>query len=62
MLLLVDDEEPQIGEPNVLGEQRVRPDNDVEPPVGELLLDRARLFGGAGRDSCAMRSSSPAKR
>ena len=46
MLLLVDDQEPQMGEPDILGEQRVGADHDIEPSVGELLLDLARHFGG----------------
>ena len=46
MLLLVDDEEPEMGEPDILGEQRVGADDDVEPAVGELLFDLARVLGG----------------
>ena len=30
MLLLVDDQEPEMGEPDILGEQRVGADDDVE--------------------------------
>ena len=46
MLFLVDDQQPQMGEPDVLGEQGVRADHDIEPSVGELLLGLARHFGG----------------
>ena len=47
MLLLVDDEQSEMGEPDVLGEQRVRPDDDVEQAFDELFFDRARVLGAA---------------
>ena len=46
MLLLVDHEQPEMGEVDILGEQRVGADDDVEAALGELLLDFARLLGG----------------
>jgi len=53
MLLLIDDQEAQMGEPNILGEERMRADDDVDPPLGELLLDFACLFcGDQPRDLC----------
>ena len=45
MLLLVDDQQAEMGEAHVLGEQRVGADDDVDPAVGQLLLDLARLLG-----------------
>ena len=44
MLLLVDDQEAEMGKAHVLGQQRVGADDDVEAAVGQLLLDRARLL------------------
>ncbi len=46
MLLLVDDQEAEMGELDVFCEQRMRPDDDVEQAFGELLLDRPRVLGG----------------
>ena len=45
-MLLVDDEEPQILEFNLAGEQLVRSDDDVYCPGLELLQDFLRLLRG----------------
>ncbi len=34
MLLLVDDQQPEMGEADILGQQRVGADDDVDPAVG----------------------------
>ena len=38
-------DEAEMREPHILGEQRVRADDDVDPALGELLLDLLRLLG-----------------
>ena len=38
--------EAEMGETHILGEQRVRADDDVDPAVGEFRLDLLRLLGG----------------
>ena len=45
-LLLVDDEEPEVLERDVLGEQPVRADHDVDGAVRDAVDDRARLGVG----------------
>ena len=45
MLLLVDDQQTEMREAHILGQQRVGADDDVDPAVGEFVLDRARLLG-----------------
>src|SRR5260370_3376353 len=46
MLLFVDDQQSETCEADILGEQRVRPDDDVYATLGELLFALARVFGG----------------
>ncbi len=43
-LLLVDDEEPEIAEDDVLGEEAVRSDQDVDASGGEALENGLRLL------------------
>ena len=45
MLLLVDDDEPQMGKTHILGEERVGADDDFYFPVGEVGLDLLCVFG-----------------
>ena len=45
MLLLIDDQEAEMGKPHIFGEQRMGADDDVDTAVGEFLLDLARLLG-----------------
>ena len=44
-LLLVDDHQAKVLEPDVLAEQTMRPDDDVDGPVGETLERRGLLLG-----------------
>ncbi len=46
MLLLVDDDKPEILERDVLGEQRMRADHDIDLAVFQLLARLRRLLGG----------------
>jgi hypothetical protein len=43
VLLLVDDEQAEVLEPDRLAEQRVRADHDVDRAVGESLLHLLQL-------------------
>ena len=45
MLLLVDDDEAEMGEMHILGEQRVGADDDLDPARGEVRLDLLRVLG-----------------
>ncbi len=45
MLLLVDDDEAEMLETYVLGEQRLRPDHDVDLALGQLGLGLLSLLG-----------------
>ena len=45
VLLLVDDEEREVAEPDRLGEKCVGPDDDVDRAVGDPCLDRSELLG-----------------
>ena len=56
MLLLVDDEQPEVAEPDALGEQRVGADHDLDRAVGEPV---ARLAGVLGARRIA-RAAAPA--
>jgi hypothetical protein len=47
MLLLVDDDETEMREPDILGEERVGANDDLDPAGSDLLLD---LLGVLGRD------------
>ena len=51
MLLLVDDQEPEMGEPDILGEQRVRADRRCRcvPSASSFLTSRAILGGDQPR-------------
>jgi hypothetical protein len=58
MLVFVDHQQPEMSELDILGEQRMRAEDDVERTIGELFFDLACLLG---RDSWPMRSGYPAK-
>ena len=45
MLLLVDDDEAEMGEPHILREQRVGADDDLDFALGEIGLDLLRFLG-----------------
>src|SRR3979490_1391954 len=45
MLLFVDDNETELMEPHVFGEQRVRADDDIDLALGQLGLGLLRLLG-----------------
>ena len=44
MLLLVDDDQPQILELDGLAEERVSADNDVDLALGETILDESKFL------------------
>ena len=45
MLLLVDDDEGEMGEPHILGEEGVRADHDLDLALGNFALDLPRILG-----------------
>ena len=45
MLLLVDDDEAEMGETHILGEERVGADDDLDPAGGKFVLGLLRLLG-----------------
>jgi hypothetical protein len=62
MLLLVDDQQPEVAELNALAEQRMGADHDVDRAVLDAGLDAGQLGGADQRDAWPTLSGKPLNR